>query len=320
MNATRQNKVYDLFYKYGLYIVLLILIVVFSCINPKFLSLTNGINLLQQTVTTGIAACGLVFVVVICGIDLSMGSVMYLTCVLVTIATNKGLGLPGAVALSVAIGAVVGCVNGFFVAKFKIVPLIVTLATLYIVRGLGIVIGGTGLMYFNNKVSELLVFTRLFDVFPILILILALVLLITQMVLSKTLFGRQLFAIGNNVSAAQTLGIKVTRNTFISYVVCGAFAGLAGLVSGAQVGGISSTFAVGQEFTIISSTVLGGVSLFGGRGRAFPGAFIGVLIVMCIENGLVMARTNMYLYAIIRGIIIYIAVMLDCIQNKGEHR
>lgn len=97
-------------------------------------------------------------------------------------------------------------------------------------------------------------------------------------------------------------------------------AGLSGLVSGAQVGGITPTFATGQEFIIISATVLGGVSLFGGRGKAFPGAFLGVLVIMCIENGLVMAKTNMYAYTIVRGIVIFLAVMLDSLRNKGETR
>jgi ribose transport system permease protein len=116
------------------------------------------------------------------------------------------------------------------------------------------------------------------------------------------------------------MGIKVKRNVFLTYIISGALAGLAGLVSGTQVGAITPTFAEGQEFIIITATILGGVSLFGGKGSVFPGAFLGVLIFMCIENGLVMAGTNMYLYIIIRGIVIFFAVMIDCIRNRGELR
>ena len=197
---------------------------------------------------------------------------MYLTAVVITILTNQGLGLAGAVILSIGIGAAVGAINGFLIAKLRISALIATLAALYIIRGVGIVIGGTGLIYFSNNISETLAFTRLFGTIPTLVLILALVLVVTQMVLSRTRFGRQLYAIGNNMVASRTMGIKVTRNIFISYVICGASAGLAGLVSGTQVGGISSTFAISQEFIIIPATFLGGVSLFGGKGRVFPGA------------------------------------------------
>ena len=310
----------DLFYKYGLYVVLVVLVVVFSLINPKFFTIPNGINILAQTVTVGIASCGLTFVVITRGIDLSMGSVMYITSVLITLLAGKGLGLVGAFALAMLIGIVIGAANGFFIAKLRISAIIVTLATLYAIRGLGIVIGGTGLIYFPSEISDALVFTRLFDTVPKLIFVLVAVMIITQVTLSRTIFGRQLYAIGNNAEAAKTSGVNVTRNLFLSYIVCGALGGLAGLVSGAQVGGISSTFAAGQEFVIIPATVLGGVSLFGGKGKAFPGAFTGVLITMCIENGLIMAKTDVYFYTMIRGVIIFVAVMLDCLQNKGEHR
>jgi ribose/xylose/arabinose/galactoside ABC-type transport system permease subunit len=320
VERVNSNKTYDLFYKYGLYIVLIALVVIFTYMSPKFLSVNNGINLLQQSVTLSIAACGMVFVLIQRGIDLSMGSVMYFTAVLVTLATNAGLGIVGAFALSIAIGAGIGAVNGFFVAKAKVDPLIVTLSTMYIVRGLGIVIGGTGLIYFNNAVSDTIVFTRIFDVLPVLVIILAITMFVAQFMLTRSRYGRQLFAIGNNATAAKVTGIAVDRGVFLSYVICGATAGLAGLVSGAQVGGISSTNSTGAEFMIISAAVLGGVSLFGGKGSAFPGAFIGVLIIMVIENGLVMAQTDMYLFAIIRGIIIFVAVMLDCMRNKEEHR
>jgi ribose transport system permease protein len=320
VNKIDTPKFFDYFYKYGLYIVLAVLIVIFSSLNHNFLSTNNAINLLQQTASTGIAAAGLVFVLITGGIDISMGSTIFLTSVIAATLTDRGLGLAGAIAVSIGCGAIIGCINGFFIAKLRLVPLIVTLASLYIIRGTAIAIVGIKTTFFNNPVGVMIARTRLLGVIPVVVLILAITLIITQFVLSRTLYGRQLFAIGNNKLGAEKMGIKVSRNVFISYVICGALAGLSGLVSGAQVGGISPTFASGQEFIIISSTVLGGVSLFGGRGKAFPGAFIGVLIIMCIENGLVMARTNMYAYTIVRGIVIFMAVMLDSLRNKGETR
>jgi ribose transport system permease protein len=311
---------FDYFYRYGLYVVFIVLVIIFSLLNKNFLSVNNAINLLQQTASTGIAAAGLVFVVITGGIDISIGSTLFMTSVVVTTLTDMGMGLAGAIVVSIACGAAVGCINGFFIARLRLVPMIVTLANLYIIRGTAIAIVGIRTIFFNNDVGVTIARTRLFGVVPVVVIILAITLAITQFILSRTLFGRQLYAIGNNKLGAEKLGIKVTRNVFISYVICGAMAGLSGLVSGAQVGGISPTFAIGQEFIIISSTVLGGVSLFGGRGKAFPGAFLGVLIIMCIENGLVMARTNMYAYTIVRGIVIFLAVMLDSMRNKGETR
>ncbi len=316
----RTDRLYNYFYKYGLYIVLVVLAVTFGTLNANFFTINNLINILQQSSAAGIAAAGLVFVILTAGIDISMGSTIYFSSVIVTIATNAGVGLFGAIILALACGAAVGVINGFFIAKLNVVPLIVTLANLYLVRGVALVITDLHTMFFSNSVADAIAYTRLFGVFPVVILILIVTLVLVQITLSKTMFGRQLYAIGNNKIGALKIGIKVERNVFLAYVICGMMAGLSGLISGAQVGGITPTFAVGQEFIIISATVLGGVSLFGGKGKAFPGAFIGVLIVMCIENGLVMARANMYLYTIVRGIVIFLAVMLDCMRNKSELR
>jgi ribose/xylose/arabinose/galactoside ABC-type transport system permease subunit len=230
------------------------------------------------------------------------------------------MGVLPAFAVAIACGMAVGSVNGFFVSVLNIPPLIVTLASLYIVRGVGLSLTGVQSIFFFNPVGEAVAYTRLWGVIPVVILILALTLLVAQTVLSRTLFGRQLFAIGHNRKAARIMGIKVKRKLFLTYVISGALAGLAGLISGAQVGAVTPSFAEGQEFIIITSAILGGVSLFGGKGSAFPGAFLGVLIVMCIENGLVMAGANMYGYTIVRGIVIFIAVMIDCMRNTGEIR
>ncbi|HVP17474.1 MAG TPA: ABC transporter permease [Spirochaetia bacterium] len=308
------------FYKYGLFIVFIALVMTFSVFNRNFLSGANASNLLRQTASTGIAAAGLVFVLVSGGIDISMGSTIFLSSVIVTTLANQGMGVPGAFVVALACGMLVGIINGFFVSVLRVVPLIVTLATLYVVRGVALALTGTQSLFFFNKVADFVAYTSLFGVVPVVVLIMAITLFLVQVVLSRTLFGRQLFAIGNNANGARVMGIKVRRNIFLTYVISGALAGLAGLVSGAQVGAITPTFAEGQEFIIITAAILGGVSLFGGKGSAFPGAFVGVLIVMCIENGLVMAGANMYFYTIVRGVVIFFAVMIDCMRNKGELR
>jgi len=311
----------DYFYKYGLFIVFIVLVILFSNLNKNFFTVRNSINLLQQTTSTGIAAVGLVFVMLTGGIDVSIASVVFMTSVIVATLTSNGLGMAGAFFVAIGCGALIGCVNGFLCAKLKMVPLIVTLAMLYIIRGTAISIVGIRQVDFTNPVGTTLARMRVFGgLLPIIVLVLVVAMFIGQFILVKTSFGRQLFAIGNNKIAAEKMGIKVERNIFISYILCGAFAGLSGLISGAQVGGISPTFATGTEFIIISATVLGGVSLFGGKGSVFPGAFLGVLIIMCIENGLVMASANMYAYTIVRGIVIFVAVLLDSVRNVGELR
>jgi ribose/xylose/arabinose/galactoside ABC-type transport system permease subunit len=311
----------DYFYQYGLFVVFIGLVALFSSFNQNFFTLKNMINIMKQTSSTGIAAVGLVFVMLTGGIDVSIGSVVFMTSVIVATLTSQGLGMAGAFVVAIGCGAAVGCVNGYFCARRKMTPLIVTLAMLYIIRGTAIGIVGIRQVDFTNPVGTTLARMRLLNGhLPVIVLVLAAAMAIGQFILAKLSFGRQLYAIGNNKLSAQKMGIGVDRNLFVSYVLCGAFAGLSGLISGAQVGGISPTFATGTEFIIISSTVLGGVSLFGGKGNVFPGAFLGVLVIMCIENGLVMASANMYAYTIVRGIVIFLAVMLDSARNKGELR
>ena len=316
----QRDRIYDVFYRYGLYIVLIILILVFSQFNGNFVSQNNLVNILRQTSSTGIAAAGLVFVMVTGGIDVSVGSVIYMTATITATFANAGMGLFGTFCIALLCGAAVGAVNGFIIAKLKVAPLIVTLAMLYIIRGLTITVVGVKPIFFKNDVGTFLTKTNIFGIIPAIVIVLVIVLIITQLLLSKSVWGRQLYAIGNNSQAADVLGIKTQRNVFISYLLCGMFAGLSGLVSGVQVGGITPIFAQGTEFIIISAVVLGGVSLFGGRGRVFPGAFVGVIIIMIIENGLVMAKANMYMYTVIRGIVIFTAVYLNSMQNKGEIR
>jgi ribose transport system permease protein len=315
-----RESIYNAFYRYGLFIVFGVLVLVFSLLNANFFSPANAVNLLQQTASTGISAAGLVFVLVSGGIDISMGSTIFLSSVIVTTLANRGVGILGSFAIALACGIAVGSMNGFFVSVLNVVPLIVTLASLYIVRGVALALTGVQSLFFFNKVGDAVAYTRIGGAIPVVVVILGGTLFLVQLVLSRTLFGRQLFAMGNNRTGARIMGIKVRRNTFLTYVISGGLAGLAGMVSGAQVGAITPTFAEGQEFIIITSAILGGVSLFGGKGTAFPGAFLGVLIVMCIENGLVMAGANMYIYTIIRGLVIFFAVMIDCMRNTGELR
>lgn len=318
----KKRKLYffDIFYKYGIYVVFTILISIFALINPIFISAQNIINLLQQASAPSIAAAGLVFVMIAKGLDISIGSIMYLSAAIIVILTNAGMGVILAILTSIAIGATVGAINGIIIAKLKLVPIIVTLAMMFIIRGLTLTITEIKMQFFMNPVGDFIARYRVFNSIPIIVITMIIVVVIGQLILKYTTFGRHLYAIGNNPIAAQKAGINVVLKTFLTYVICGGLAGLAGLIGGAQVGGVTTNFGSGKEFLIISASVLGGVSLFGGRGRIFPGAFLGILIITSIENGLVMANANVYLYTVFRGIVIFLAVMVDCLRNTGELR
>lgn len=313
-------SVSDAFYRYGLYIVFALLIGVFGVLNPIFVSRANIVNLLQQSSVACIAGVGMVFVMITGGIDLSIGSIIYLSSALCVMATNAGAGLGVALLIAVGAGAAVGAVNGFIIARLKLVPIIVTLAMMFIVRGLTLTITEIKMQYFMNPVGDFIARSRLLGAVPLIVVTMLVVVAAGQFVLKYSAFGRHLYAIGNNRVASMKSGIRVEQKTFLTYLLCGALAGLAGLIGGAQVGGVTTTYGSGMEFLVISACVLGGVSLFGGKGRVFPGAFVGVLIVMSIENGLVMAHANVYLYTVVRGIVIFLAVMVDCMRNRADLR
>ena len=230
---------------------------------------------MQQSSAPSIAAVGIVFVLVAGGIDISIGSTIYLTAALVTMATNEGAGLLVGLLIVLATGAVVGALNGLMIAKLRLVPIIVTLAMMFIVRGVTLAITKIEMQYFMNPVGDFIARYRLFNAVPIIVVTMIAVLLIGQYLLAYTTFGRHLYAMGNNLTAAKKAGIRIERNTFLIYVISGALAGLAGLIGGAQVGGVTTSYGNGQEFIVISACVLGGGQPVRGQGQDSAGRVSG---------------------------------------------
>lgn len=326
VNNTKAFTAKDFFYKYGIYIIFVLLLVVFSFSNANFLTADNILMILKQAAPLGIAVTGMVFVLILAGIDISAGQNMFLSAYVVAVFVDSmskagvdpssGGVVFGAIALALLVGAGIGSLNGFLIARFNMVPFIVTLATQGIARGLALLISNSKVM----PIAELgkIVNTNVFGVVPVVIIILAVVIFLFDFLLRRTPFGRRLMAIGNDKIAAANIGLKVRKNTFMAYLICGILCALAGVLSAAQISTVAPTFANGNEFIVISSAVLGGVSLFGGKGNIFPGALIGIILVTTIVNGLTMMNADPYIYTIVRGLIIFVAVMLDSVNYKGR--
>lgn len=313
------KKIYtNYLYKYGIYFIFLLMIIFFSLKSKNFLSLSNLDIIMQQSAPLGIAAVGMSFILITAGIDISVGSNMYASAIIAAVALTSGVNLWVAILIAIASGTIIGIINGILVARFNIVPFITTLATMSIARGIGLTISKSKL-YVLNDTTKFITSTRIFNI-PVVVVILFVIVLIGDYVLRRTPFGRQLFAIGNDASAAERIGINVKTNKMMVYILCGALAGFAGLVSAGQVGNVTSNFANGNEFVVISATVLGGTSLFGGKGNIFPGAIVGIILVVTIVNGLTMINASPYAYTIVRGVIIFLAVAVDSINYKGEIR
>jgi ribose transport system permease protein len=202
--------------------------------------------------------------------------------------------------------------------RLRLLPFIVTLAVLYAGRGLGLLLTQTRAMNLPESVLRLGA-GRLLGL-PSPVWILVALLAATQFTLSRTQFGRQLYACGNNLEAARRAGVRTERVLAVAYVVSSCCAALGAVVSLAQLGAVSPTFGNQREFAAIAAAVLGGTSLFGGRGTVFPGAALGAILIQTVESGLVIVNADPYLYPLVQAAVIFLAVLLDSLRHAAMKR
>jgi len=288
-------------------------LLVFGWLSPKFLEANNLVNILIQSSSVGIVAVGMTFVLLTAGIDLSVGSVMFVAAAVAGKVVLGGLPLAVAVLAIIAVGVVCGVINGLFVTRLKLLPFIVTLATLYVGRGFGLWLTETRAMNLPDNLLRLGT-AKVLGV-PVPVLTFGLTLGAAHLVLMQMPFGRRVYAIGHDRAAAQKAGLNVGRTLLLVYVISGVCAALGGLISVAQLGAVAPTFGNQREFAAVAAAVLGGTSLFGGRGRVFPGTLLGAVLIQAVENGLVVVNADPYLYPLVMSVIIFLAVLL---RVRGE--
>lgn len=298
------------------WIIFGLVLIIFGILAPQFFTLRNLVNILVQSASLGIIATGMTFVLLTAGIDLSVGSVMFLVGVISGKMALSGYPIGLAVLLMLLAGVLFGLVNAFFIARIRIIPFIVTLATFYIGRGLGLYLSQTRAINLPESFLQIGAARVLGVPFPVLILLL--VVLGGHLVLKYTLFGRQLYALGNDREKAKKAGIPVEKDLLAVYLICGGCAALGGLVALAQLGAVSPTFGYQSEFTAIAAAVLGGTSLFGGKGSILPGTLLGAIFIQSLQSGLVMVNTNPYLYPLVTGGIIFLIVLTDSLRHLRE--
>lgn len=288
-------------------ILFAVLVTVFGLMSDRFLTPVNFINIINQSSHIAIIAIGMTFVLLIAGIDLSVGANMYVSAAVLGVYLGW---LPPLVAFPVVavLGLAFGMANAFMVTQLRVAAFITTLSTLFIGRGIALYMSGNKMVPFNK---EILSFGRsAYLGVPSAIWIFAFVLMVALIILKFTPFGRQVYAIGADPDAAAKAGINVKRLVFTVYCICGVCAAIGGLVSASQVAVASSTFGFQKEFPVIAAAVLGGTSLFGGRGGVL-GTVFGAVLIQTVENGLVMTNANPYLYPLVISVIIFIAVFTD---------
>lgn len=296
--------------EFGIFIAFFALLIVLMIISPDaFAKPRNLINVLKQASINGILSCGMMFVIIAGGIDLSAGSTIALSGVIAAYCAQGDLPVIVPILAAIIVGAIVGAVNGFGVAYAGLPPFIITLATMTGVRGVALIVSGGSPIYGLNKSFEYLTNTFIAG-FPVLALYFIGIVLICGFVLTKTVYGRRVYAVGGSETTAKVSGINVERMKLSVYTVCGMMAGIAGLLVASRTVQGSPTAGDGYEMDAIAAVVIGGISMSGGSGKWY-GTIIGALLLAVIGNGLDILGVSSNYQRIIKGVIIAVAVYLD---------
>ena len=319
LRATRKNNggttAIEVVQDLGLLIVIAIGAIVLSVFSPVFLSRLNIENLLFSSTIIAVIAIGESFVILVAGIDLSVGAVLALSSVLsVGLVNDFGAPVPVAVIASLGVGALVGLINGINVTLTKIPALIATLAMLTVTRGLAFIYSGGQNIAPVPDFYVTVQATRLFGV-PIIILLTLGLGVLAHFVLAKTRFGRSVYATGGNPVAARLSGIRTNRVIVTAYTVSGVMAALGGVMITARLEAGAATAGQGMELTVISATVIGGVSLFGGEGK-IAGVLLGVLLLGLVQNAINLLNVPPNYDYVVSGLVIAVAAALDVYRRN----
>ena len=307
--------------EYGAFIALALLVVAMMIFADGFATSSNLLNLLRQAAFNGLIAFGMTLVILSDGIDLSVGSVFALAAIICAELIMSGVNTVLAVLISLVAGTVLGLISGFLVAKCRLQAFIATLITMTAYRGLAYIItdgrpisrlaesASSGAFFFKALgKGNLLLFETIRIPIPAIILILAF--LAVLFVLTKTTFGRRIYATGSNAKCANLVGVDTARVKMACYAISGFLAALAGLMMCSRLNSAQPTFGDGYELDAIAATALGGTSMSGGRGR-ITGTIAGVLIIAVLNNGLNIMDVSSYYQQVIKAVVILVAVLAD---------
>ena len=299
-------------------VILLIALIGLGALNNRFLTLDNLLNQGRLTTEVGLIALPMTFIIITGGIDLSVGSIVGLCAILLGYSWKVfGLPLPLAIGFSLLVGAAAGFLNGIVITKVKVPPLIMTIATLALYRGLaeGIsqarsVRGYPDWFYFVGQ-------ENLFGV-PAQLWLLLIAIVVSAIVLDRTTFGRTLYAIGNNETAARFSGLPVDRVKLIIYTLSGLMAGLSACVLVSRVTTTRSDMGIGYELDVIAAVVLGGTSIFGGVGTIW-GTVVGLAMIQLLKNGLALTGVKGDATIIVIGAVLILSTLVaSSLQRKRE--
>jgi len=291
----------------GFLLVLFAVVIYFSFAAQYFLNVGNFLAILHATAPLLIVASGLAVIVMTGKIDISVGSTAFLSTVVgMKMLYNVGITSWLSFLLILLIGSTIGALNAAIIVYLKVSPLVTTLASMIALRGVALTLTGSMSISLPEDI-RVLGNAKIGPVFVDVILAF-LVMLLVHGLITRTTFGRQVIAVGNDEETASKVGINVTRVTFLSFVLSGFLASLSGVLMMVQVGSITSFLGQGLEFTAVAVVVIGGISLYGGSGAIFPGVLLGALTLEVVRNGLNQVGADPYFYKIITGLVIFVTI------------
>jgi ribose/xylose/arabinose/galactoside ABC-type transport system permease subunit len=305
--------------EYGIVVAFVVEILIFSALSDHFFTVSNLTNVTLQTSLLAIAAAGMTFVILSAGIDLSVGSLVAVcgvTCaMLLKLPVSVGVAMVLGIGGGLAVGLLSGMLSGVFVARFAITPFIATLAMMTIWRGAAYLLVGGRPVWGLPEAFDFLGSGRLLGVpFPTVVMVV--VFAVAWFVLDHTPFGRSVYAVGGNAEAARLAGIQIGRVTVFVYMISGGLSALSGIILASRMSSGQPNAGLMFELEVIAAVVVGGTSLFGGRG-SIVGTFFGAMLIGVLRNGLNLVGVGSYVQQVVLGFVILIAVMLD--QYRKRH-
>lgn len=317
--------------KFAPLIFLLLLMLVFAIMEPRFLSSVNLFNVMRQVSITGLLAIGMTFVILTAGIDLSIGSLLAFAGLVAAAVAKGGMadrftvgddtigyGWQLAALAAIAVGLLGGLLQGVAITKLRVPAFVVTLGGMSVFRGAALLFASGGPISGFQPDYTWWGQGRILSV-PVPVIIFIVAAIIAHVVLSYTRYGRRVYAVGGNPEAARLAGVNVNWVIASVYVIMGFFAGLGAFVLSARLNSAEAVAGTGYELTVIASVVIGGTSLFGGSGSIF-GTVIGTILIGVLLNGLVLMNVNSYIQQIIIGVIIVLAVSFDTFAKSRRKR
>lgn len=299
----------------GLFVAFVILCIIISLLTPVFLSVVNIMNVLRQASLIAITGIGMALIILVGEIDLSVGSAQAVVGIITVWILNQTGNVPLSIAAALGTGAFIGIVNGFLVTKGKINSLIATLAMMAIWRGLAMI--STQAVSIQAKVDSFQnIGTGFWGPFPIPVVLTILLFCGFFYILNYTSFGRYVYAVGGNANAAGLSGLPVNRIKFLTYVIGGVLTALSGLILASRMNSGQPNAGIGFEMQVIAAVILGGISLSGGVGT-LAGAFIGIIILSVLSNGLILLNVSSFYHDVARGLVILLAVYMDSRRKQG---